>query len=228
MLSYQRHPSFTGKNNSDLIISVKHVPAGPCGQTSSVHKWPNNGERNDKTLSSRAIKSWDGSPVLGEGSIRSPECGAQAPCCHWHRKELVRRAMPVIGAANLSPCSVLLLYMDSSKSYMMTNPTFWEAATFTPYPRHQIVHFYCFSFWISQNDSAWQWITGQETWWKSINEHNALEKMASGDNEGPFQIEGTAPLTVEWQLSLHRVSPPVILGHAFVHACILQLEVGDL
>lgn len=76
ILSYQRHPSFAGKNNSDLIISVKHVPAGPYGQTSSVHKWQNNGERNYKTLSSRAIKSstriWDVSPVLGEGSIRSP------------------------------------------------------------------------------------------------------------------------------------------------------------
>lgn len=125
VLSYQRHPSFTGKNNSDLIISVKHVPAGPCGQTSSVHKWQNNGERNYKTLSSRAIKSstriWDVSSLLGEGSI-IPLNVVLRPCAsHWHRKELVRRAMLVIGSVNLSPCSVLLLYMDSNKSYMMTN-----------------------------------------------------------------------------------------------------------
>lgn len=83
VLSYQRHPSFTGKNNSDLIISVRHVPAGPCGQTSSVHKWQNNGERNYKTLSSRAIKSstriWDVSPLPGEGSIRFPWMRCSGP-----------------------------------------------------------------------------------------------------------------------------------------------------
>lgn len=42
------------------------------------------------------------------------------------------------------------------------------------------------------------------------------------------QIEGTAALTVERQLPLHRVSPPAILGDALVRACVLLLEVGDL
>lgn len=89
--------------------------------------------------------------------------------------------MLVIGSVNLSPCTALLLYMDWDKSYTMTNSTFWGAATFSPYPQHQMVHFYCFSFWIGQNDSAWQWITGRETWQKSINAHNAFEKVALGD-----------------------------------------------
>lgn len=50
--------SFTGKKNLDLRISVKHIPTGPCGQTSSMHKLQNNGERNHKNPSSRAIKSF--------------------------------------------------------------------------------------------------------------------------------------------------------------------------
>lgn len=49
-----------------------------------------------------------------------------------------------------------------------------------------------------------------------------------GVNGGPSQIEGTAALTVERQLPLHRVSPSAILGDALVHACVLLLEVGDL
>lgn len=72
--------SFAGKNNSDLMISVKHIPTGPCGQTSSKHKWQNNGERNYKTPSSRAIKSsriWAVSPLLARETLDHPERGVQ-------------------------------------------------------------------------------------------------------------------------------------------------------
>lgn len=119
VLSYQRPPSFRGKNGLDLIISVKHIPAGPCGQISSVHKWQNNGEWNYKTLSSRAIKSstriWHASPVLCEGSIRSPWMVVLRPCVsHWHSKALVRTTMPGTGPLNISPRFVLLWYVDAN------------------------------------------------------------------------------------------------------------------
>lgn len=106
---------------------------------------------------------------------------ALRPCAsHWNHKKLVRRAMLVIGSVNLSPCSVLLWYVDTNESYIMTNSSFWEVP---PLPLGPGIKWYTFIVFLrmSPNDSEWQWITGQETWQKSINEHNAFEKMALGD-----------------------------------------------
>lgn len=55
VLAYQTHILLHGETYLDLMISVKRKPLGPCGQTSSMHKWQNNGERNHKTSSSGAI-----------------------------------------------------------------------------------------------------------------------------------------------------------------------------
>lgn len=48
------------------MISVKRKPPGPCEQTSSLHKWRNNGERNHKTSSSGAINC-SGRTIVGAG-----------------------------------------------------------------------------------------------------------------------------------------------------------------
>lgn len=76
--------SFTGKNNLDLMISVKHIPTGPCGQTPSMYKRQNNGERNHKTPSSRAIKSfiriWAVSPLLLREKSHLPERWYKSVC----------------------------------------------------------------------------------------------------------------------------------------------------
>lgn len=75
---------FTGKKNLNLMISVEHIPTGPCGQTSSIHKLQNNGERNHKNPSSRAIKSslriWAVSPVLVREKPPLPERWYKSMC----------------------------------------------------------------------------------------------------------------------------------------------------
>lgn len=60
------HSPFTGEMYLDLMISVKHNPSpGPCGQTLSMHKWRNNGERNHKASSSGAINC-TGRTIVGD------------------------------------------------------------------------------------------------------------------------------------------------------------------
>lgn len=66
VLAYQTHILLHEETYLDLMISVKRKPPGPCGQTSSMHKWRNNGERNHKTSSSGAI-NWAGRTIVGDG-----------------------------------------------------------------------------------------------------------------------------------------------------------------
>lgn len=48
------------------MISVKHKPPGPCGQTSSMQERRNNGERKHKSSSSGAINC-SGRTIVGDG-----------------------------------------------------------------------------------------------------------------------------------------------------------------
>lgn len=70
VLAYQTHILLHEETNLDLMISVKRQPPGPCGQTSSMHKWWNNGERNHKTSSSGAI-SCTGRTIVGNGGKKN-------------------------------------------------------------------------------------------------------------------------------------------------------------
>lgn len=66
VLAYQTHILLHGETYLDLMISVKRKPPEPRGQTSSMHKWQNNGERNHKTSSSGAINC-TGRTIVGDG-----------------------------------------------------------------------------------------------------------------------------------------------------------------
>ena len=80
------------------MISVKHIPTGPYGQTSSMQKLQNNGERNHKNPSSRAIKSflgiWAISPVLVREKSPLPE--------RWYKSV---HCSPVLAAGTIKSLS---------------------------------------------------------------------------------------------------------------------------